>query len=89
MVASLFVNPAQFGPGEDLDRYPRTFEEDRALCDREGVDILFAPSVDEVYPGGDPSKAFTISGSASSGVSRGRRTRAFLPTRPAPPPRPR
>ena len=54
LVVSLFVNPLQFGPGEDLDRYPRTFEEDRALCEAEGVDVLFAPSVDEVYPGGTP-----------------------------------
>ena len=51
---SLFVNPLQFGPGEDLDRYPRTFDEDLALCEAEGVDVLFAPSVDEVYPGGTP-----------------------------------
>jgi len=54
VVVSLFVNPLQFGPGEDLDRYPRTFEEDRALCEAEGVDVLFAPSVDDVYPGGTP-----------------------------------
>ena len=54
LVVSLFVNPLQFGPGEDLDRYPRTFEEDRALCEAEGVDVLFAPSVDDVYPGGTP-----------------------------------
>ena len=54
LVVSLFVNPLQFGPNEDLDRYPRTFEADRALCEAEGVDILFAPSVEEVYPGGTP-----------------------------------
>jgi pantoate--beta-alanine ligase len=54
LVVSLFVNPLQFGPGEDLDRYPRTFEADLALCGAEGVDIVFAPSVDEVYPGGTP-----------------------------------
>ncbi len=54
LVVSLFVNPLQFGPGEDLDRYPRTFDEDLALCDAEGVDVLFVPSVDEVYPGGTP-----------------------------------
>ena len=53
-MVSLFVNPLQFGPGEDLDRYPRTFDEDLALCEAEGVDVLFAPSVDEVYPGGTP-----------------------------------
>ena len=52
LVVSVFVNPMQFGPGEDLDRYPRTFDADVELCDREGVDIVFAPTVDEVYPGG-------------------------------------
>jgi pantoate--beta-alanine ligase len=54
LVVSLFVNPLQFGPNEDLARYPRTLEDDIALCEKEGVDILFAPDVDEVYPGGDP-----------------------------------
>ena len=54
LVVSVFVNPLQFGPGEDLDRYPRTLDADLDLCAREGVDIVFAPSVDEVYPGGDP-----------------------------------
>ena len=54
LVVSLFVNPLQFGPNEDLARYPRTFDEDLALCAAEGVDVLFAPSVDEVYPGGTP-----------------------------------
>jgi pantoate--beta-alanine ligase len=54
LVVSLFVNPLQFGPNEDLDRYPRTFEADRDLCEAEGVDVLFAPSGDEVYPGGTP-----------------------------------
>lgn len=54
LVASVFVNPLQFAPGEDLERYPRTFEADLALCAREGVDVVFAPDVEEVYPGGDP-----------------------------------
>jgi pantoate--beta-alanine ligase len=54
LVVSLFVNPLQFGPNEDLARYPRTFDDDVALCAREGVDVLFAPTVDEVYPGGQP-----------------------------------
>ncbi|WP_244932362.1 pantoate--beta-alanine ligase [Nocardioides sp. W7] len=51
VVASVFVNPLQFGAGEDLDRYPRTLDADLELCAREGVDIVFAPSVEEVYPG--------------------------------------
>ncbi len=54
LVTSIFVNPLQFGPGEDLDRYPRTFDEDLALCGDHGVDVVFAPAVDEVYPGGEP-----------------------------------
>ena len=54
VVASVFVNPLQFGAGEDLDRYPRTLDDDLDVCAREGVDIVFAPAVDEVYPGGEP-----------------------------------
>ena len=54
VVASIFVNPMQFAPGEDLDRYPRTFDADLEMCAEQGVDIVFAPSVEEVYPGGDP-----------------------------------
>jgi pantoate--beta-alanine ligase len=52
VVVSLFVNPAQFGPNEDLDAYPRDFERDRALAAEQGVDLLFAPDVSEVYPHG-------------------------------------
>ncbi|HET6652787.1 MAG TPA: pantoate--beta-alanine ligase [Nocardioides sp.] len=54
LVTSIFVNPLQFAPGEDLDRYPRTFDADLRTCAEQGVDIVFAPSVEEVYPGGDP-----------------------------------
>jgi pantoate--beta-alanine ligase len=52
VVVSLFVNPAQFGPGEDLDRYPRDEGHDQALATEAGVDVLFAPSADEVFPPG-------------------------------------
>jgi pantoate ligase / CMP/dCMP kinase len=45
VVVSIFVNPLQFGPNEDLDQYPRTFEADRALCEAAGVDVIFCPSV--------------------------------------------
>lgn len=54
VVVSVFVNPLQFGPGEDLDRYPRTFDADLAVCAEHGADVVFAPSAGEVYPGGDP-----------------------------------
>lgn len=52
VVASLFVNPAQFGANEDLDRYPRDEERDAKLAEESGVDVLFAPTVDEMYPDG-------------------------------------
>ncbi|MEX2245983.1 MAG: pantoate--beta-alanine ligase [Dehalococcoidia bacterium] len=52
VAASIFVNPAQFGPDEDLARYPRDEASDLALLDREGVDAVFAPSADEMYPQG-------------------------------------
>ncbi|MCH1866134.1 pantoate--beta-alanine ligase [Nocardioides sp. CFH 31398] len=54
VVVTVFVNPLQFGQGEDLDRYPRTLDADLETCAAHGVDAVLAPSVDEVYPGGRP-----------------------------------
>lgn len=60
VVASVFVNPLQFGAGEDLDRYPRTLELDLKVCEQEGVDIVFAPAVEEVYPSWPDQPSVTI-----------------------------
>ncbi len=52
VVVSIFVNPLQFGANEDLDAYPRTMDDDLAALGREGVEIAFTPTVDDIYPGG-------------------------------------
>ncbi len=54
VAASIFVNPMQFSQAEDLARYPRRLEEDLALCERHGVDLVWAPDVTEIYPDGPP-----------------------------------
>ncbi len=54
VVVTVFLNPLQFAPSEDLSRYPKTLESDVALCEEAGVDVVFAPSADEVYPAGRP-----------------------------------
>jgi pantoate--beta-alanine ligase len=52
VVVTIFVNPLQFRPNEDLDKYPRTLDADLAMCEAEGIDLVFAPSVNEMYPDG-------------------------------------
>lgn len=59
VVVTVFVNPLQFGKGEDLDRYPRTLDADVKLAGISGADVVFAPSVEEVYPGGEPEVRIT------------------------------
>lgn len=54
VVISIFVNPLQFGPGEDYDRYPRALDRDLDLAEKAGAHHAFAPSVDEMYPAGEP-----------------------------------
>ncbi|MGE5606462.1 MAG: pantoate--beta-alanine ligase [Bacteroidota bacterium] len=50
VVVSIFVNPTQFGPNEDFEKYPKSLERDREICERAGTDLIFAPSVAEIYP---------------------------------------
>jgi pantoate--beta-alanine ligase len=72
VVASIFVNPLQFGPTEDLDRYPRTLDEDLVVCQREGVDVVFAPAVEEVYPGWPDQPQVTVEPGPLGTVLEGR-----------------
>ena len=69
VAVSLFVNPLQFGPAEDLDRYPRTLERDLELLDRLGVGLVFAPGATEMYPDGRP--AVTVDPGPLGGVLEG------------------
>jgi pantoate--beta-alanine ligase len=55
VLVTIFVNPLQFGPNEDFERYPRTPDADLEICRAEGVDLVFAPDLDEIYPDGLPS----------------------------------
>jgi pantoate--beta-alanine ligase len=62
VAVSLFVNPTQFGPNEDYARYPRSFDADCILAEREGADVLFAPAVEELYPNGRESTFVEVPG---------------------------
>ncbi|WP_314619594.1 pantoate--beta-alanine ligase [Streptomyces stackebrandtii] len=72
VVVTVFVNPLQFGAGEDLDRYPRTLEADLELAFDAGASVVFAPSAEEVYPGGEPQVRITAGpmGERLEGASR-------------------
>ena len=72
VIVTIFLNPLQFGPGEDLAKYPRTFDADLKLCTEEGVDLVFAPAPDVVYPDGDPGIRVTAGalGARLEGASR-------------------
>ncbi|HSX98518.1 MAG TPA: pantoate--beta-alanine ligase, partial [Streptomyces sp.] len=72
VIVTVFVNPLQFGAGEDLDRYPRTLDADVELAGVSGADVVFAPSADEVYPGGEPQVRVTAGpmGERLEGASR-------------------
>jgi pantoate--beta-alanine ligase len=65
VVLSVFVNPLQFGVGEDLERYPRDLDRDRVLARERGVDLLFAPTVEEIYPAGSATRV--VPGPAADG----------------------
>jgi len=72
VVASIFVNPMQFAPSEDLEKYPRTFEADVAKLDAAGVEFVFAPTVDEMYPNGPLETKVTAGGVGSMFEGRSR-----------------
>ena len=91
VAATIFVNPTQFGPGEDFARYPQSFEADRAQLEAAGVDVLFAPSAETMYPAGnttvvDPGPIATrLDGASRPGHFRGVATivtRLFAITQP-------
>ncbi|GHC34792.1 pantoate--beta-alanine ligase [Aidingimonas halophila] len=68
VVATIFINPMQFGPGEDLDTYPRTFEADREALETAGCDLVFAPSAESLYPRGLASHTKVVVRGVSEGL---------------------
>ena len=81
LVASIFVNPTQFAPGEDFEDYPRTFDDDVQRCAEAGADVVFAPSVDTMYPTGPGSSVMVDPGPLGSileGASRPTHFRGVL-----------
>ncbi|MGJ6962904.1 pantoate--beta-alanine ligase [Streptosporangium sp. G11] len=68
VVVSIFVNPLQFGPTEDYSRYPRTFDADLEVCQAEGVDVVFAPSAEDMYP---PDRQVGVSAGEMGSVVEG------------------
>jgi len=72
VAVTVFVNPLQFGAGEDLDRYPRSLEADVQLAEENGADVVFAPTLDEVYPNGEPQVRLSAGpmGAVFEGASR-------------------
>lgn len=85
IVVTVFVNPLQFGAGEDLDRYPRTLDADLEIAGRAGADAVFAPAVDEVYPGGEPQVRITAGpmGERLEGASAPATSTACSPSSPS------
>ena len=79
VVLSIYVNPTQFAPTEDLSRYPRDFKRDSKLCHEAGVDVIFAPSDEEMYPGGfvDGFSTFVIEEKLSRGMEGASRPTHF------------
>lgn len=82
VVVSIFVNPTQFAPGEDLDRYPRTLDADLRACAEAGADVVFTPAVDEMYPSGLADSSVTVDpgylGTILEGASRPTHFRGVL-----------
>lgn len=72
VIVTIFLNPLQFAAGEDLSRYPRTLTSDLEICEREGADLVFAPSPDVVYPDGEPGVRISAGplGTVLEGASR-------------------